>query len=57
RDFKILFRRINSAFIDTNDLNKVIKYINGTLKVRFELDTISKSKPIARLDDLLLLLV
>ena len=33
------------------------KYINGTLKVRFELDTTSKSKPVARLDDLLLLLV
>ena len=33
------------------------KYINGTLKVRFELDTTSKSKPMARPDDLLLLLV
>jgi hypothetical protein len=33
------------------------KYINGILKVRFELDTISKSKPVAGPDDLLLLLV
>ncbi|KAH8745453.1 hypothetical protein F5882DRAFT_312733, partial [Hyaloscypha sp. PMI_1271] len=56
RDFKILYRRINSAFIDTNNLNEVVKYINSTLKFRFELDTISKSKPIARLDNLLLLL-
>ncbi|KAH6699722.1 hypothetical protein BKA61DRAFT_419534, partial [Leptodontidium sp. MPI-SDFR-AT-0119] len=31
--------------------------INGTLKVRFELGTTSKSKPVAGLDDLLLLLV
>jgi hypothetical protein len=33
------------------------KYINGTLKVRFELDITSKSKPVAGPDDLLLLLV
>jgi len=33
------------------------KYINSTLKVRFKLDTTSKSKPVARPDDLLLLLV
>jgi len=72
----MLYRRINSAFVDANDLNEVVKvcspyptvlfyrililcakYINGTLKVRFELDTTSKSKPVARPDDLLLLLV
>jgi hypothetical protein len=34
-----------------------VKYINGILKVRFKLDTMSKSKPIARPDDLLLLLI
>jgi hypothetical protein len=34
-----------------------VKYINGTLKVKFELDTTSKSKPVAGPDDLLLLLV
>lgn len=33
------------------------KYINGTLKVKFDLDTTSKSKPVAGPDDLLLLLV
>jgi hypothetical protein len=34
-----------------------VKYINGILKVKFELDMISKSKPVAGPDDLLLLLV
>jgi hypothetical protein len=34
-----------------------VKYINVTLKVDFELDTTSKSKPVAGADDLLLLLV
>ncbi|KAM3080999.1 hypothetical protein ACMFMG_004958 [Clarireedia jacksonii] len=32
------------------------KYINGTLKARFGLDTVSKQKPVAGPDDLLLLL-
>jgi hypothetical protein len=76
RDFKMLYRRINGAFVDANDSNEVVKvcsppptvlfyrmlilrakYINGTLKVRFELDSTSKSKPVAGPDDLLLLLV
>jgi len=34
-----------------------LQYINGKLKVDFELDTMSKPKPVAGLDDLLLLLV
>ncbi len=34
-----------------------MKYINGELKVKFGLDTTSKPKPVARPDDLLLLLV
>jgi hypothetical protein len=33
------------------------KYINSKLKVDFDLDTTFKPKPVARLDDLLLLLV
>ena len=33
-----------------------MKYINGTLKVKFDLDTTSKPKPVAGPDDLLLLL-
>jgi hypothetical protein len=33
-----------------------VKYINGTLKVKFDLDTTSKPKPVAGPDDLLLLL-
>ena len=71
----MLYRRINSAFVDANDSNEVVKvcdplalffyrililrakYINSTLKDRFELDTTSKSKPVAGPDDLLLLLV
>lgn len=53
----MLYRRINGAFVDANDSNEVVKYINGTLKVKFKLDTTSKSKPVAGPDDLLLLLV
>jgi len=34
-----------------------VKYINGTLKAKFGLDTTSKPKPVAGPDDLLLLLV
>jgi len=34
-----------------------LKYIDGTLKVRFELNTTSKPKPVAGPDDLLLMLV
>lgn len=34
-----------------------MEYINGTLKVKFELDNTSKPKPVAGPDDLLLLLV
>jgi hypothetical protein len=34
-----------------------LKYINGILKVDFDLDTTSKPKPMARPDDLLLILV
>lgn len=34
-----------------------LQYINGTLKVKFELDNTSKTKPVAGPDDLLLLLV
>jgi hypothetical protein len=34
-----------------------VKYINGELKVKFGLDTTLKPKPVAGLDDLLLLLV
>ena len=37
--------------------NLLLKYINGTLKVDFQLDTTSKPKPIAGPDDLLLMLV
>ncbi|KAH8586626.1 hypothetical protein B0O99DRAFT_602324 [Bisporella sp. PMI_857] len=53
----MLYRRVNGAFMDANDSNEVVKYINGTLKVKFELDTTFKSKPVAKLDDLLFLLV
>ena len=34
-----------------------MKYIDGTLKVKFELNTTSKPKPVAGPDDLLLMLV
>ena len=34
-----------------------LKYIDGTLKVVFKLDTTSKPKPVAGPDDLLLMLV
>jgi hypothetical protein len=34
-----------------------LKYINGTLKVKLELNTTSKPKPVAGPDDLLLMLV
>jgi hypothetical protein len=37
--------------------NLWLQYINGKLKVDFKLDTMSKPKPVARLDNLLLLLV
>jgi hypothetical protein len=73
RDFKTLYRRVNGAYVDANDSNEVVKvchpppllhrtltrgkYINGTLKVKFDLDTTSKPKPVAGPDDLLLLLV
>ncbi|KAG4027417.1 hypothetical protein MFRU_030g00530 [Monilinia fructicola] len=43
-------------FVNANDSNEVIKYINGTLKIKFGLDTSSKPKPVAGPDDLLLLL-
>ncbi|KAH8749401.1 hypothetical protein BGZ57DRAFT_138602 [Hyaloscypha finlandica] len=57
RDFKTLYRRVNGAYVDANDSNEVVKYINRTLKVKFDLDTTSKPKPVAGPDDLLLLLV
>jgi hypothetical protein len=38
-------------------LRVMLKYINSTLKCNFRLDTMSKPKLVARLDDLLLLLV
>ncbi|KAH6674828.1 hypothetical protein B0J14DRAFT_22861 [Halenospora varia] len=61
----MLYRQINGAFVDANDSNEVVKACDPPpivlfyriLKVRFELDAISKSKPVAGPDDLLLLLV
>ncbi|KAH8585997.1 hypothetical protein B0O99DRAFT_645729 [Bisporella sp. PMI_857] len=53
----MLYRRVNSAFVDANDPNEVVQYINGTLKVKYNLDTTFKSKPVAGLNDLFLLLV
>jgi hypothetical protein len=37
-------------------LTRRLKYINSELKTKFDLDTISKPKPVAGPDDLLLLL-
>jgi hypothetical protein len=31
RDFKILYRRVNSSFIDTNDSNEVVKAYNPSI--------------------------
>jgi hypothetical protein len=76
RDFKMLYRRVNGAYVDANDSDEVVnvcitllyrfsshhtlalwvKYINGELKDKFELDTKSKPKPVTGSDDLLLLL-
>ncbi|CAD6448042.1 a7f6baa6-02c0-4026-babe-950b6c0b476a [Sclerotinia trifoliorum] len=53
----MLYRRFNSTFVNVNDSNEVVKYINGTLKDKFGLDTTAKAKPVAGPDDLLLLLV
>jgi hypothetical protein len=38
-------------------LTVILKYINSTLKRNFKLDTMFKPKLVARLDNLLLLLV
>ncbi|RFU27570.1 hypothetical protein B7463_g8769, partial [Scytalidium lignicola] len=57
RDFKMLYCRVNGEYVDTNDRHEVVKYIDGILKVDFELDTTSKLKLVAGPDDLLLMLV
>ncbi|KAJ8058423.1 hypothetical protein OCU04_012612 [Sclerotinia nivalis] len=57
RDFKMLYRRVNGTFVDANDSNEVVKYINGTLKDKFGFDITAKAKPVAGPDDLLLLFV
>ncbi|CZR65894.1 uncharacterized protein PAC_15794 [Phialocephala subalpina] len=56
RDFKMLYRRVNGEYVNANNRHEVVKYIDGTLVVDFELDTTSKNKPVAGPDDLLLLL-
>ncbi|KAJ8068111.1 hypothetical protein OCU04_003683 [Sclerotinia nivalis] len=53
----MLYRRVNGIFVNANDSNEVIKYINGILKIKFGLDTLSKPKSVVGPDDLLLLLV
>ncbi|KAL5320094.1 hypothetical protein ACEPPN_013156 [Leptodophora sp. 'Broadleaf-Isolate-01'] len=53
----MLYRRVNSEYVDANDKPEAVKYIDGTLKPEFKLRTTSKSKPVAGPDDLLLLLV
>jgi len=53
----MLYCRVNGEYVDANDRHEVVKYIDGTLNVVFELDTTSKPKPVARPDDLLLMLV
>lgn len=56
RDLKMLFRRANSAHVDTNDSYEVVKFINSSLTHDYKLDIMPKSKPVARVDELLLLL-
>ncbi|KAH7110517.1 FluG domain-containing protein [Dactylonectria estremocensis] len=54
RDFKMLYRRVNKGkLINGNDCQEVVKYINGTLKPKFNLDDLPKSKPVMGVDDLL----
>ncbi|TVY17612.1 hypothetical protein LARI1_G005247, partial [Lachnellula arida] len=57
RDFKMLYRRVNSSFVDANDSYEVVKYINGELKVDYDLDEMPKPKPLAGVNTLLLLLI
>jgi len=57
RDFKMLFRRMNDGCtVERDSVLEVVKYINTVLKVDFDLDGISKPKPVVGPDDLLLLL-
>ena len=44
------------SLLSCQTLTPRLKYINGELKVKFDLDTTSKPKPVAGPDDLLLLL-
>ncbi|KAF2181317.1 hypothetical protein K469DRAFT_729448 [Zopfia rhizophila CBS 207.26] len=55
RDFKMLYRRANKGrVVNANDGEEVVKYINGTLRVEFDLDVLPKPKPVMGVDDLLL---
>ncbi|KAF2191899.1 hypothetical protein K469DRAFT_555127, partial [Zopfia rhizophila CBS 207.26] len=57
-DFKILYQQANkSRVININNSKKVIKYINGMLRVEFNLDILSKPKLVIDIDNLLLGLI
>jgi len=56
RDFKMLYRRINGFYVDANDSNEVVKFINTELKTKYGLVDTAKPKPVAGVDELLLLL-
>ncbi|KAF2189272.1 hypothetical protein K469DRAFT_563100, partial [Zopfia rhizophila CBS 207.26] len=55
QDFKILYRQANKGrVININNSKKVIKYINGTLRVEFDLDILPKLKLVIDINNLLL---
>ncbi|KAF2189139.1 hypothetical protein K469DRAFT_563472, partial [Zopfia rhizophila CBS 207.26] len=57
-NFKILYRRANKdRVININNNKKIIKYINGMLRIEFNLDILSKLKLVINIDNLLLRLI
>ncbi|KAK8073387.1 hypothetical protein PG994_004286 [Apiospora phragmitis] len=51
----MLYRRNNKGkVINPNDCEEIVKYINGSLKLEFNLDIMPKAKPVLGVDDLLL---
>ncbi|KAM0453320.1 hypothetical protein ACHAO4_004912 [Trichoderma viride] len=55
RDFKMLYQRTNKGrVINANDCEEIVKYIDGHLRTKFNLDDLPGSKPVMGVDNLLL---
>ncbi|KAF4633187.1 hypothetical protein G7Y89_g4931 [Cudoniella acicularis] len=52
----MLYHRVNGFYVNANNSNEIVTYINTELKSDYDLDPTAKPKPVAEPNDLLLLL-